>query len=204
MPLQPLTYLEIKAWEFAKNAHQKAFRKLSGLPYFDEHVQKVFEILKKYDTSPILGAAAILHDTLEDVEWVTYDLLKEEFGQEVADLVKELTSDKEKIKEIGKGQYLLQKMLSMSDGALTIKLCDRLQNLSDMAKAGGQFREKYLKETFSIIKGLRQSKRIFNNPQKRMIDQIENFVANYKKWFQVESKRYMKYLKLFEDFNIKN
>lgn len=200
MPAYPLTKLEQDAWEFAKEAHSKAFRKLSGLPYFDEHVKKVFDILKKYDLSAILGAAAILHDTLEDVDWVTYELIKEKFGQKVADIVKELTSDKEKIKEMGKGEYLLEKMLNMSDSALTIKLCDRLQNLSDMAKAGSKFREKYLKETFFIIEGLKNSKRIYNRPQRILLDQIEKFVENYKKWFKIESRKYMKYLKLFEDF----
>ena len=61
----PLSELEKKAWSFAEKAHAGVKRKFSGDPYF-EHVRKVFKLVKKVDTNKILGAAALLHDTLED------------------------------------------------------------------------------------------------------------------------------------------
>ena len=87
----PLTELEKKAWSFAEKAHSGVTRKFSGDPYF-EHVRKVFKLVKKVDTRETLGAAALLHDTLEDCPQVTYEILIENFGKEVANLVKELTS----------------------------------------------------------------------------------------------------------------
>ena len=56
-----------------------------------------------------LIAAAHLHDTIEDTNTTEQDI-KKLFGGLVASLVKELTSDKEKISQIGKTQYLLNKM----------------------------------------------------------------------------------------------
>jgi len=125
----PLTELEKKAWSFAEKAHRGVSRKFSGDPYF-EHVRKVFKLVKKVDTRETLGAAALLHDTLEDCPQVTYEILVENFGKEVANLVKELTSKEDLVDAMGKADYLLDKMATMSDDALTVKLCDRLQNLS--------------------------------------------------------------------------
>src|SRR5574343_605175 len=97
MPTYPQTQLEKKAWDFSEKAHEGVFRKFIGATYFDGHVRKVFGLVKQFDTRPTIGAAALLHDTVEDVEWVTYELLVEEFGREVADLVMELTSKEDMI-----------------------------------------------------------------------------------------------------------
>jgi (p)ppGpp synthase/HD superfamily hydrolase len=75
--------------------------------------------------------AALLHDTLEDTE-TDFSEISSTFGDAVANLVRELTSDKDKIKQMGKNKYLIDKMLKMSDDTFTIKLCDRLSNISDL------------------------------------------------------------------------
>ena len=48
---------------------------------------------------------------IEDNEEVTLDQIEDLFGQMVASIVGELTSDKDKIKTYGKAFYLLEKML---------------------------------------------------------------------------------------------
>lgn len=169
-----LSDLEKKAWNFAKEAHKGVTRKFSGAPYF-EHVRKVFKLVKKVDTRGILGAASILHDTIEDVDDVTYEVLVDQFGKEVADLVKELTSDGELLDAMGKPDYLLDKMATMSNDALTIKLCDRLQNLSDHFAASAKFRENYYKETKYIIDNLR-SHRQLTRSQMTVADQIDGII----------------------------
>ena len=203
MPTLPLTPIEQKAWSFAQEAHQGVYRKFLRTPYFEGHVAKVFGILKQYDTRPTLGAAAILHDTLEDVDYVTFDLIKDKFGIRIAKLVKELTSDEELVSKQGKANYLLNKMIYMSDDALLIKLCDRLQNISDMYAASVDFRSKYLRETLFITEGLK-SKRRLNQKQSRIINDIEALLNNIKKRTKLESKSNLKYISLFEDFKVNN
>jgi (p)ppGpp synthase/HD superfamily hydrolase len=170
----PLSELEIKAWKFARNAHEGINRKFSGVPYF-YHVRQVFKLVKKIDSRDELGAAALLHDTVEDVEEITIDVINKEFGTIVANLVKELTSDKEMLDIMGKPEYLLDKMNVMSDDALIIKLCDRYQNLSDHFSASDKFRRKYYQETKFIIDNLKQSRQL-NRKQTIIVDWIEGLL----------------------------
>ncbi len=118
-----------------------------------------------------MGAASLLHDTVEDVEWITYDIIKKEFGKEVADIVKELTSKDNILQLMGKQNYLLNKMVHMSNDALVIKLCDRLQNLSDHFSSSDKFRRKYYLETKYIMDALIVNRNL-NRPQLTVYNQI--------------------------------
>ena len=127
------TPLTKKAIAFAIEHHAGQTRSGSGLPYI-VHPIEVYVIVRKYKESAqidILGAAALLHDTLEDCPEVTYDLLLAEFGQTVADIVQELTNDREAIAQLGKQEYLEQKLAKLSSYALTIKLADILANVGE-------------------------------------------------------------------------
>lgn len=195
MPTYPLTDIEKKAWKFAKEAHGDTKRKFSNVSYFDGHVAKVFGFVKQFDTRPEVGAAAILHDVLEDVDEVTYEILVEEFGKEIADLVKELTSTEEILDVMGKPDYILDKMYSMSEKALIIKLCDRLHNISDYYSSSDSFREKYYKETSYIVEGLKE--RHLNRIQRRILERIEGILSNIKNRYKYESFRYIKRFNTF-------
>jgi len=179
----PLTTLERKAWIFAEKAHRGTFRRFTEVPYFDAHVRFVFKLLKKIDTDEKSAVAALLHDTVEDVKWVTLDIILEEFGKEVHDLVWELTSIDELVKKMGKPEYLLDKMLTMSDKGLLIKLCDRYQNLSDHFNASDRFREKYYLETQHIIKGLRS--RHLNKKHRVVLSWIEGIMKTMQKRYSL-------------------
>lgn len=66
----------------------------------------------------------------------------------------ELTSIKESIDILfdgSKADYLIDKMINMSDGALIVKLSDRLHNISDSFIGSENFRVKYTLETIKII-----------------------------------------------------
>lgn len=194
----PISDIEKRAWEFAKQKHEGQFRKFQNSSYFDGHVAKVFGLLKQVDTNPILGCAAICHDVIEDTD-ATWEDIKEIFGKRVANLVKELTSDEEKINLKGKKDYLLDKMIDMSDGALLIKLCDRLQNISDSYNASERFRDNYYKETKYIIDSLKKERRL-NRKQMRIVQQIEGLLTNIKSRYKYESK----YIIMFENFKVNN
>ena len=163
---------------FAKQKHEGKFRRLSEVPYIF-HPTRVAEILKAMNESDDIIKAAYLHDTVEDTD-TTIEEISKKFGKKVANLVKELTSDRSAIKKIGKAPYLTNKMNNMSLEALTIKLADRLDNVSDLNASDIEFTQKYLKETQYILEHL---KRKLNKNQQQLynlilerVKQLEEFL----------------------------
>lgn len=191
MANRPITEKEKLAWNFAKQAHKGQVRKFINKPYFGAHVVKVNGIVKQYTTDEDLLCAALLHDTLEDCyedSEVGYVELKEIFGKRVADLVNELTSDGDEIDdsyEGNKGDYLIDKMIHMSSDALTIKLADRLQNISDAFTATERFRNKYFMETTSIIEEIKKHRQ-FNRIQRLLIGDIQSKLDNISSIFKIK------------------
>ena len=120
--------------------------------------------------------SAYLHDTLEDTEATYYDLV-EKFGPQVASIVLELTTDIDFKKELGKTKYLEIKMKNMSSWALVIKLCDRLDNVSDLINADETFKDKYIKETLEIISYLVKNRQL-SNTQITIIKDILKALSN--------------------------
>lgn len=160
------------AARFAASAHSGQTR-AGGLPYIS-HPVRVANIVKKYKNSKELDAllsAAFLHDTVEDTD-TTEEQLQKMFGDLVASLVKELTSDKEEIDKVGKQQYLSNKMNNMSSWALVIKLADRLDNVHDIATAKTpEWRRKYRAETEKILTDLEANRKL-SGTHKRLISAI--------------------------------
>ena len=145
------------AASFAAEQHKGQHRKGSGEPYI-MHPRGVFKIVKDLGIKSIeILSAAYLHDTIEDTP-ATYNKIKKEFSKGVADLVRELSSDKKLVDIIGKDEYLTNKMLKMSNSALILKLADRLHNLSDITVASKGFAEKMWNQTRYIITALRNER----------------------------------------------
>ncbi len=166
--------------EFMKNKHAGQIRKLSKDPYI-VHPIKVAGILKAMHEQDDIIKAAFLHDTIEDTN-TTFEELSEKFGLKVATLVKELTSDRSAIKELGKAQYLTNKMNDMSMEALTIKLADRLDNISDLNASDLEFARKYLRETQFILENV---KRKLNKNQQRIYTLIKDRVEITRKKLEI-------------------
>jgi len=86
--------LVTKAYWFCVNEH-KDLKRDSGDPYYT-HPLKValilVNILKFNDSEAV--AAALLHDTVEDVAHVTFEVIEKEFGKSIAGLVEGLTKIK--------------------------------------------------------------------------------------------------------------
>ena len=193
---RPLTPKEKEAWDFAKELHKDQIRKFINKSYFMAHVQRVNGIAKQYTTDEDILCAALLHDTIEDCfddKEVGYHIIEEKFGKRVADIVMELTSSKEEIEEDydSKADYLIVKMIHMSDDALFIKLCDRLQNISDAFTASEKFRNNYFQETTKIMSDLEKNRR-FNRIQGLIANQIKMKLNNISTIFKI---------KKFDEFN---
>jgi (p)ppGpp synthase/HD superfamily hydrolase len=162
----------IEAYNYAKEKHgdkQRSFTK-PPLPYFS-HPKAVARILEHITHNETLIIAGLLHDTLEDTD-ATYDEIKEMFGEKIAKIVLEVSSDSNKVKELGKKHYLANKMLNMSDDALTVKLADRYHNVLFMEHDDVplKFIKKYWSETTYILFELQN--RQFNEIQTTLINGI--------------------------------
>lgn len=149
--------------------HDGQKRKFTELDYFTHPkwvARKVEEITKNED----LTIAALLHDTIEDTD-TTYKEIEKEFGKRVADLVQELTINKEEKEAMGKKKYLAYSMNKMSDCAFTIKLVDRWHNVLflDADEATLSWVKWYHKETVYILENLQRQ---FNYAQQVIISNI--------------------------------
>ena len=121
-----------KAYDFAEKAHSGQKRK-SGEPYII-HPLFVASIITELMIDPPTIAAAILHDTVEDCEGVTVEMIEADFGEEVARLVDGVTklqrlnfADREE----QQAESLRKMIIAMSRDirVVLIKLADRLHNM---------------------------------------------------------------------------
>lgn len=158
-------YLLNRALEFATEKHKGQMRKGKNPKEYITHPINVAKLILRYKGDAhninILRASAYLHDTIEDTDTTYHDLVKI-FGYEIANLVYELTTNEDMKKELGKAGYLAIKMKNMSNDALVIKLCDRLDNISELNKTDSEFRDKYVNETLYIIKYTLENRKLTN------------------------------------------
>ena len=142
-----------KAFEYAYNAHGTQLRK-SGEPYI-VHPVDVALTLTDYRVDPTTLAAALLHDVIEDTDY-TYDDIKNEFGEELADIVEGLTKLKKIEYQGNKVQAQVanhQKMiLAMAKDirVIFVKLADRLNNMRTLKYLDDERKIRISNETLDI------------------------------------------------------
>ncbi len=161
---------------FAATKHASQTRR-DGTPYVDHPSRVVRHVRRVKGTSTNIEdieAAAWLHDTLEDTE-TSYEEIRGEYGTMVADMVRELTSDKAEIEKVGKTRYLQQKLGTMSNYALIVKLADRLDNVSDLATADPAWAEKYAQQTQDILEYLVDHREL-TPTQLRLVAEINELI----------------------------
>jgi (p)ppGpp synthase/HD superfamily hydrolase len=145
-----------KAEEFAIKAHESVNHLYDGRPYAI-HLKRVVKLVAQYlnpsfvDYEPFL-AAAWLHDTIEDCR-LTYNDIKEEFGEQVAELVYALTNEKGRNrKERANDKYY--EGIRNCPGATIIKVADRIANIEYSKGSGSDMFRKYKKEHEDFCKQL--------------------------------------------------
>lgn len=142
------------AYNFAKESHEGQFRK-SGEPYFS-HCEAVYKILKdEWGVKSEAHLAALLHDTIEDCDGVTYDQLKNKFGEATANLVIGVTklkssTDGETLKDVLDKSYI-------NPGVALIKLADRLHNMRTLEFMSPKKQISKSKETLNVYTRLAES-----------------------------------------------
>ena len=120
-----------KAYNFALEAHKKQKRD-EGVPYII-HPIAVANILSDLKLDSATIATGLLHDTIEDTR-ATYKTIKEEFGQEVADLVEGVTkmsAFENQAAQDSKAENFRKLIIATSKDirVLLVKLADRLHNM---------------------------------------------------------------------------
>jgi GTP pyrophosphokinase len=164
---------------FAEEAHKGQLRK-DGSPYFT-HPNRVADLVRQYkgDSTQIesLVAAAYCHDLLEDTA-ITYYELVSAFGHLIASLVLELTTNPQMKRGIGnKAEYLAFKCRHMTHYALVIKLCDRLDNLTDMTGCSDNWKIRYMQETWHIIKYISRKRELTETHQEIIQDLVNAVIV---------------------------
>ncbi len=159
-------------FKFVIEAHKGQKRKFTDVDYVTHPMETANILWEATDhniTTDILSAA-LLHDVIEDTH-INLEDIKNKFGSKIAYLVLELTSNKTEQLKMGKKNYLLNKINNMTSDAFTIKLADRLSNVSDLTERSvpKEYIKKYTEETLFILKGI---KRKTNDLQKQLIDSI--------------------------------
>ena len=133
---------------FATAAHAAVgqTRKYTGEPYV-VHPIEVASIVKNAGGTEAMVAAALLHDVLEDTG-VTFDLLVDQFGSEVAELVLWLTD----VSRPEDGNRSTRKALDRQHSAAapadaqTVKVADLISNTRSIVAHDPGFAKTYLEE----------------------------------------------------------
>jgi len=126
-PKADLSVIE-RAYRVAEQAHREQKRR-SGEPYIT-HPIAVAQILAELGVAPVVIAAALLHDTVEDTDY-SLEQLTTEFGDEIAMLVDGVTKlDKVKYGDSAQAETVRKMIVAMSRDirVIVIKLADRLHN----------------------------------------------------------------------------
>ncbi len=157
------------AYRFAESKHRGQKRR-SGEPYIN-HCLAVARILTELSVPPVVIAGALLHDTVEDTE-TTVEELRQEFGEEVAQLVDGVTKltqlptvsgddgrmpeallDESSRRAALAKETLRKTFIAMGDDVrvVLIKLADRLHNMRTLGHLSSEQQRRMAQETLDIF-----------------------------------------------------
>ncbi len=117
---------------FASKAHFGQFRKGTNIPYI-HHPMEAARIVATICRDERLIAAAYLHDTVEDCAGVTPDMIEEEFGLEVAELVSGESEDKSRSWKERKAATIYRLQMAREEMKI-VALGDKLSNMRAIAR----------------------------------------------------------------------
>lgn len=120
-----------KAIIYATEKHQGQKRKNSKADDYIMHPLEVMQILHDNGASDELTLiGAVLHDTIEDTS-ATYEEICGQFGNEVGDVVQEVSDDKTLPKLVRKKRQVSE-IAKKSFSARMIKIADKMSNTKDL------------------------------------------------------------------------
>jgi guanosine-3',5'-bis(diphosphate) 3'-pyrophosphohydrolase len=122
----------LKATEFAAHKHRDQRRKNADASPYINHPIALANVLcnEAGITDPVILAAALLHDTLEDTE-TSYEEIRGQFGEQIADVVVEVT-DTKWLSTQARKRLQVSKAQHASTQARAVKIADKICNLRDI------------------------------------------------------------------------
>lgn len=141
--------VSVKAMRWAIDKHYSVNHMYDGKPY-EVHLWMVVDTAKMFihyipeDKREVVIAACWLHDTIEDCR-VTYNDVKQEFGEEIAELVYALTNEKGRTRKDRANSKYYE---GIRDTPLAgfVKICDRIANVKYSIENGSSMADRYRKE----------------------------------------------------------
>ena len=163
-----------KARIFATAAHAaiNQRRKYTDEPYI-VHPKQVAAMVETAGGTQDMIAAAWLHDVLEDTE-VTPEVMREEFGDSVTDLVLWVTdvSKKEDGNRATRKAIDRQHIAAAPGEAHTIKLCDIISNCSSIMMHDQDFAKVYFEEKRLLLEVLKKGDQgLYNYAERIVLDE---------------------------------
>jgi len=195
------------AFEFCHHHHRNVIRK-SGKPYYTHPLRVAIILIQEFPYSDVQSVCAcLLHDTIEDVKDVDYELVSNKFGQDVAGIVDGVTkiSFEDSTKEINKAHTYRKIFMSLIKDirVILIKLADRLHNMRTLHYLSENKQKLIAEETLNFYTplahklGLSRVKMELENLSFYFIDQ-----ATYSSIRDALTKKrleFLSYIKIFTD-----
>lgn len=123
--------LYTKCINFAAIKHRNQRRlDTSKTPYINHPVGVANILVEAGETDLHTLMAAILHDTVEDTD-TTFEEIEENFGEEVREIVEQVTDDKT-LPKLERKRLQIEHAKHCSHKAKLVKLADKLYNLRDL------------------------------------------------------------------------
>jgi len=162
---------------YIQEVHKGVYRRDTRIPYY-VHPVRVANLVMSYRKQFVLDGViitALLHDVLEDTS-VSKEEIRDNWGTVILDRVLMLTLKDEEVSKVGKTQALINAMMQMDESTLLIKLCDRLDNVTDFVFTDSKFAKKYMNETLDILSAVEEEKKDLTLTHKKVINRIINMM----------------------------
>ena len=174
--------------------HHSQKRKVSGVPYI-VHPYSVAFLLAHYVDDEDVIIAGLLHDVLEDVPEYTESMLREEFGERVFTLVKEVTED---YLQNGQGKWLpqdsaswrsrkasyLENIKNDSPEALLVVTADKIHNMRGLIDEykiyGNAVWEKFRRESTDLLWFYEEAAQIISERlQHPLVEEMQKILRDF-------------------------
>ena len=166
---------------YAQEKHEGQLRKWTARPYIEHPMRVAGRVCLSLPMADLVGeyavAAAWLHDVIEDCATSADRLIRDGFPKPVVDVVEELTKP-DKATQPGMNREArckayMERLKTASRAAKVIKLCDRIDNLSEMSGAPVNFLWTYARESKELLTTLQGTDRRLENELASLIAQID-------------------------------
>lgn len=144
----------IRALEFVMKemCSEKGFSRHNGTHYYYHLVDTTQDLLNHGVRDQDIITACLLHDTIEDIEGVTYFMLQNEYGKRVADMVLLVTKNQNiDYKNNTEAMTIYLESILNNIGSALIKTADRKHNFGTLRDATPEKKMRQAKETEELF-----------------------------------------------------